>query len=32
MLHRGSSLYKGMRNDGLLKVRTHDDAEAKVIG
>jgi DNA ligase 1 len=31
MLHRGSSLYKGMRNDDLLKVKTHDDAEAKVI-
>ena len=32
MLHRGSSLYKGGRNDDLLKVKTHDDAEAKVIG
>ena len=32
MLHRGSSLYKGVRNDDLLKVKTHDDAEAKVIG
>ena len=31
MLHRGSSLYKGVRNDDLLKVKTHDDAEAKVI-
>ena len=31
MLHRGSSLYKGLRNDDLLKVKTHDDAEAKVI-
>ena len=31
MLHRGSSLYKGERNDDLLKVKTHDDAEAKVI-
>ena len=31
MLHRGSSLYKGARNDDLLKVKTHDDAEAKVI-
>ena len=32
MLHRGSSLYKGVRNDDLLKVKTHDDTEAKVIG
>ena len=32
MLHRGSSLYKGVRNDDLLKVKMHDDAEAKVIG
>jgi len=32
MLHRGSSSYKGVRNDDLLKVKTHDDAEAKVIG
>ena len=31
MLHRGSSLYKGVRSDDLLKVKTHDDAEAKVI-
>jgi DNA ligase-1 len=31
MLHRGSSLYKGARNDDLLKVKTHDDAEAKVV-
>ena len=32
MLHRGSSLYKGVRSDDLLKVKTHDDEEAKVIG
>ena len=32
MLHRGSSLYKGVRSDDLLKVKTHSDAEAKVIG
>ena len=32
MLHRGSSLYKAVRNDDLLKVKLHDDAEAKVIG
>jgi DNA ligase-1 len=31
MLHRGSSRYKGVRNDDLLKVKTHDDAEAKVV-
>ena len=31
MLHRGSSLYKGVRNDDLLKVKTHDDAEATVV-
>ena len=32
MLHRGSSLYKGVRSDDLLKVKTHNDAEAKVVG
>ena len=32
MLHRGSSLYKAARSDDLLKVKTHDDAEAKVVG
>ena len=32
MLHRGSSLYKGLRSDDLLKVKTHDDAEARVVG
>ncbi len=31
MLHSGNSLYKGARNDDLLKVKTHEDAEAKVI-
>ena len=31
MLHRGDSLYKGVRNDDLLKVKTHDDAEARVV-
>jgi DNA ligase-1 len=31
MLHRGASLYKGLRNDDLLKVKTHEDAEASVI-
>lgn len=32
MLHRGDSLYKGLRNDDLLKVKTHEDAEALVVG
>jgi len=31
MLHRGDSLYKGLRSDDLLKVKTHEDAEARVI-
>ncbi len=32
MLHRGDSTYKGLRNDDLLKVKTHEDAEARVVG
>ena len=32
MLHRGVSLYRAQRSDDLLKVKTHEDAEAKVIG
>lgn len=32
MLHRGASLYKGQRSDDLLKVKTHEDSEARVIG
>ena len=32
MLHRGSSLYQGLRSDDLLKVKTHDDTEARVVG
>ena len=32
MLHRGDSLYRAVRNDDLLKVKTHEDAEAQVIG
>ena len=32
MLHRGASLYKGLRSDDLLKVKTHDDSEARVVG
>ena len=31
MLHRGDALYKGLRNDDLLKVKTHEDAEARVV-
>lgn len=31
MLHRGASLYRAERNDDLLKLKLHDDAEAKVI-
>ena len=32
MLHRGASLYKGLRSDDLLKVKIHDDSEARVVG
>ena len=32
MLHRGASLYQALRSDDLLKLKTHDDAEARVIG
>ncbi len=31
MLHRGASLYKGQRSDDLLKLKTHEDTEARVI-
>lgn len=31
MLHRSASLYKGGRNDDLLKVKTHEDTEARVV-
>lgn len=31
MLHRGASLYQALRNDDLLKLKTHEDAEARVI-
>ena len=31
MLHRGASLYSAVRSDDLLKVKTHDDAEARVV-
>lgn len=32
MLHRGASLYTAVRNDDLLKVKPHADAEARVLG
>ena len=32
VLHRGSSLYQSGRNSDVLKVKPHEDAEAKVIG
>jgi DNA ligase-1 len=32
MLHRGDALYRTERSDALLKVKTHEDAEARVIG
>lgn len=32
MLHRGSSLYQGVRSDDLLKLKLFEDAEAKVVG
>jgi DNA ligase 1 len=32
MLHRGDALYRSLRSDDLLKVKTHEDAEALVLG
>lgn len=32
MLHRGASLYKGVRSDDLLKLKKHDDSDAQVVG
>ena len=32
VLHRGASLYTAARNDDLLKVKPHEDAEAQVLG
>jgi DNA ligase 1 len=32
MLHRGASLYTASRSDDLLKVKPHEDAEARVLG
>ena len=31
VLHRGASLYKGQRSDDLLKFKTHEDSEARVV-
>ncbi|GLS13363.1 DNA ligase [Hydrogenophaga electricum] len=31
MLHRGDAPYRGLRSDDLLKLKTHDDAEAQVL-
>jgi len=31
LLHRGASLYQGVRNDDLLKLKPYEDAEATVI-
>jgi DNA ligase-1 len=31
MLHRGDALYRGVRSDDLLKLKTYDDAEARVL-
>ena len=31
MLHRGASLYKGLRSDDLLKVKRPEDTEARVV-
>ncbi len=31
MLHRGDSLYRAVRSDDLVKLKTHDDAEATVL-
>ena len=32
MLHKGGSLYRSGRSDDLIKLKTHDDAEALVVG
>lgn len=32
MLHHGEALYRAVRSDDLLKVKTHEDAEARVVG
>lgn len=32
MLHRGASLYQAGRSDDLIKLKTHEDTEARVVG
>ena len=32
MLHKGSSLYRSGRSDDLIKLKTHEDTEARVVG
>ena len=32
MLHRGASLYASGRSDDLLKLKTHEDSDARVVG
>lgn len=32
MLHRGASLYRSGRSDDLVKLKTHEDTEARVVG
>ena len=32
MLHKGSSLYRSGRSDDLIKLKTHEDTEAQVVG
>ena len=32
MLHRGASLYASGRSDNLLKLKTHEDSDARVVG
>lgn len=32
MLHRGAAFYQAGRSDDILKMKTHDDAEAQVVG
>ena len=32
MLHKGSSLYRSGRSDDLIKLKTHEDTEALVVG
>lgn len=32
MLHRGDSLYRGVRSDDLIKLKIHEDADGRVLG